>query len=172
MSKAGLTSIADDLALVESTQIHVFLSIITLMFLLRLMTPALPESLFIAMLSCISAPSTYALAYYSLKSYKPGRFVSRKNPEPARMWRYEVSGLLIGFAVSFLMYYALGGVDYVSFTASFIVVQVMRALIALTVGFLGDRGVDVHHPLVILLVSGSSSLIGLLLLESLYTLLA
>jgi len=158
----SLASRADDVTAAEATQLHLFLSIIILMLLLRFFGVA-PELFDTALFSCISLPATYALAYYHARAYRMGRFVVSKKPEPARLWSYEVVALLTSFVMGYIVFAALSGsTDLITFTSAFITVQVMRLLTLLITSRLKDMGVDIQHPAVVMLVSLSTAAIGLI----------
>ena len=165
----SLASKLDDVTAAEATQIHLFLSIIILMLLLRFFAVA-PELFDVALFSCISMPATYALAYYHARAYRTGMFVVKKKPEPVRLWSYEVIALLMSFAMGYMVFAALSGsTDYITFGASFITVQIMRLLTLLISSHLKNMGVDIQHPAVVMVVSLSIAAIGLVGLSLLFS---
>ncbi|RLF08512.1 MAG: hypothetical protein DRJ60_00175 [Thermoprotei archaeon] len=156
----SLSSRLDEVTATEATQLHLFLSIIILMLLLRFSAVA-PEPFDVALFSCISMPATYALTYYHARAHRMGRFVARKKPEPTRLWSHELAALMMSFAMSYIVFAALSGsTNYITFGAAFITVQVMRLLILLVTSHLKNMGVDIQHPIVILLVSLSVAAVG------------
>jgi len=157
----SLSSRLDEVTAAEATQLHLFLSIIILMLLLRFFAVA-PELFDVALFSCISMPATYALAYYHARAHKMGRYVTKKKPEPIRLWSYEVVALLMSFIMGYLVFVALSGsTDYITFGAAFITVQIMRLLIILVSSNLKNLGVDIQHPAVVMIISLSMAAIGL-----------
>lgn len=165
----SFASRADDVTAAEATQLHLFLSIIILMLLLRFFGAA-PELFDTALFSCISMPATYALAYYHARAYRTGRFVIKKKPEPTRLWSYEIIALLTSFVMGYLVFVALSGsTDLIMFASAFITVQVMRLLTLLISSHLKNMGVDMQHPAVVMLVSLSTAAIGLVGLSLFFT---
>jgi len=159
-----LRSYLDDVVLAEATQLHLFLSIIILMLLLRLFAVS-PEAFDVALFSCVSMPVTYTLAYYRARARLAGRFVVKKRPEPVRAWAYETTALLTSFAMGYVVYAALSGsTDLAVYGAAFVTVQMMRLLVLFTTRQLGAV-VDVQHPLAVMLVSLSTSLVALVALS-------
>ena len=161
-----------EVAVIEATQLHLFLSIVILILLLRFFSssPALFDE---ALFSCISMPATYTLAYYHARAYVAGSFVVRKHPEPMRLWSYEVAALLSSFAMAYLVFAALSGsTDLITFGAAFSTVQIIRLLVLIVTSHLRDMGVDVQHPIVVVLTSLSVATVGLVGLALFFTLLA
>ena len=164
-----MLSRVDDVTFAEATQLHLFLSIILLMLLLRFFAIA-PELFDVALFSCVSMPATYALTYYHARMYRAGRFVVKKKPEPVRMWVYEAVALLTSFMMGYVVFAALSGsTDYVTFGAAFITVQVMRLLILLITRHLRSVGIDIQHPVVVLLTSLSTAAAGLVGLSMIFS---
>lgn len=155
----------------QASQLYLFLSIIMLMLLLRFFAVA-PKAFDVALFSCVSMPATYALTYYSSRAYREGKFVVRKTPEPVKFWTYEAVALLMSYIMGYVVFVALSGMlDYVLFTAAFMVVQVMRLLIVFLVRMFRDLGIDVQHPVMVLLTAlgvASISFIGLSLVFSFF----
>ena len=157
----SLSTRLDEVTAAEATQLHLFLSLLILMLLLRFFATT-PELFDVALFSCISMPATYALAYYHARAYRMGKFVIKKKPEPVRLWSYEVAALLMSFAMAYLVFVALSGsTDYITFGAAFITVQVIRLLTLLISSHLKNMGVDIQHPAVVMPVSLSIAVIGL-----------
>jgi len=167
----SLSTRLDDITLVEATQLHLFLSIILLMLLLRFFGVT-PEMFDVALFSCVSMPATYALAYYHARVYKMGRFVVKKKPEPIRVWTYETVALFMSFIMGYMVYVALSGLtDLITYGAAFVTVQIMRVLILFITRELRMLGVDVQHPAVVILISLSTSLVALIGLNIFFSLL-
>ena len=157
----SLASRIDEITVAEATQLHLFLSIIILMLMLRFFAIA-PELFDVALFSCISMPASYALAYYHARAYRTGRFVIRKEPEPIRLWIYEVVALLMSFIMGYLVFVALSGsTDVITFGAAFITVQIMRVLTIIITSNMRNMGVDIQHPAVVIVTSLSIAAIGL-----------
>jgi len=158
----SLASRVDDVTLAEATQLHLFLSIVLLMLLLRFFGVA-PEMFDVALFSCVSMPATYALAYYHARAYRMGRFVIKKKPEPIRMWTYETVALLMSFVMGYIVFAALSGsTDLITFASAFVTVQIMRILIVYITGHLRTMGVDIQHPAIVMLVSLSIAAVALI----------
>lgn len=144
---------ARDVGFAEALQLHLFLSIIMLILILRFfeVAPALFDT---ALFSCISMPATYAMAYYHSRLYREGKFVLRKRPSPERAWMYELVALITSYGMGYMVFVALSGsYDYVTFTIAFATVQFMRVIISVALSHLKATGVDVQRPAVVLLVS-------------------
>lgn len=141
--------------------LHLFLSIIVLILLLRLFS-VVPTLFDTALFSCISMPAMYAMTYYHYRVRKEfGRFVVKRNK--LELWGYEVIALITSFVMGYLVFTALtGSYDYVTYGSAFIVVQLMRLVVVSVTKSLKNMGVDVNHPLVVVLVSVLVALIGLL----------
>ena len=141
--------------------LHLFLSIIVLILLLRLFS-VVPTLFDTALFSCISMPAMYAMTYYHYHARKEfGRFVVKRNK--LELWGYEVVALITSFVMGYLVFTALtGSYDYVTYSSAFIVVQLMRLVVVSVTRSLKNMGVDVNHPLVVVLVSVLVALIGLL----------
>ena len=152
-------------------QMHLFLSIVILMLLLRFfgVTPGLFDT---ALFSCISLPATYALTYYHREAYRVGRFVIKKKPEPVRLWSYEFAALIMSYIMGYMVFTALSGsTDYITFTSAFISAQLMRLLCLVLVRSLKNLGVDITHPVVVVLVSLSVAAVGFVGLSMIFSLL-
>ena len=160
----GLSFREREVGFAEALQLHLFLSIIMLILVLRFfeVAPALFDT---ALFSCISMPATYAMAYYHSRLYREGKFVLRKRPSPERVWAYELIALIASYGMGFMVFVALSGVyDYVAFTIAFATVQFMRVAISVVLSHLRAIGVDVQRPAIVLLVSLAMSTITSVLL--------
>ena len=167
----SLASRVDEVTLAEATQLHLFLSIILLMLLLRFFGVA-PEMFDVALFSCVSMPATYALTYYHARAYRMGRFVIKKKPEPIRMWIYETVALLTSFIMGYIVFAALAGsMDLITFASAFITVQLMRLLIMYITSHLRSMGVDIQHPGIVMLISLSVAAISLIGLNLFFSIL-
>jgi len=157
----SLNTRLDDLVLVEATQLHLFLSIIILMLLLRFFGVT-PELFDVALFSCISMPASYALTYYHARIYRAGKYVVRKTPESLRLWSYETTALLMSFMMGYMVFIALSGsTDIVAYAAAFIAVQTMRIAILIVARNLKNLGVDIQHPVVVTLISVFTAAVAL-----------
>ena len=167
----SLASRVDEVTLTEATQLHLFLSIVLLMLLLRFFGVA-PEMFDVALFSCVSMPATYALTYYHARVYRTGKFVVKKKLEPMRVWTYETAALLMSFIMGYMVYAALSGsTDIITYGAAFVTVQIMRILILIITRELRMLGVDVQHPAMVTLISLSTSMVALIGLNIFFSLL-
>ena len=149
----------------EATQLHLFLSIIIMMLLMRFFATA-PELFDQALFSCISMPATYALTYYHARAYRMGKFVVKKTPEPVRLWTYELAAMIMSYVMGYIMFLAMSGSsDCMIFSIAFATVQLMRLLIIMLTGNLRNMGVDIQHPVVVMLISLSIALVSLVVLS-------
>jgi len=153
-----VASLGDDIAF-ASTEVHQFMSIVILMLLVRLFNVA--SDLFsIALISCISMPATYAMAYYNFKA-QGDTFVLKKNPEHVRIWVYEVIALSFSFVMGYIVFAALSGsLDYVVFTVAFMTTQLMRLLTLVVTKYMRNMGIDIQQPIIVTIVSLSVALVG------------
>lgn len=155
----------------EGVQLHLFLSIVMLMLMLRFFGVA-PDLFDSAIFACISLPATYAMTYYSREAYRVGKFVVKKKPEPVRFWSYELVALLTSFVMGYMVFVALtGSTDYITFGSAFITAQIMRILTNMLVSSLKEMGVDVMHPCIVVLISLSIAAIGFIGLSIIFTFL-
>jgi len=161
----------DDVVLVGATQLHLFLSIIALILLLRLFGVS-TDTFDIALFSCVSMPATYALTYYHARIYRVGRFVTKKTSEPLRIWTYEVAALVTSYVMGYMVYVALSGIsDVATYSIAFVVVQTMRIAIFFMARHLRALGVDIQHPAVVMLIALSTAVLALVGLTLLFAVL-
>jgi len=161
----------ENASLIEETQLHLFLSIVLLMLLLRFFG-AVPPMYDVALFSCVSMPATYALAYYHARMYRTGKFVIKKKPEPIRIWIYETIALLTSFIMGYMVFVALTGLtDIILYGSAFIAVQLMRVTILFIARNLKLMGIDIRHPVIVVLISSCTSLIALIGLNIFFAIL-
>jgi len=156
----------------ESISLHLFLSIVFLILLLKVFNTSVPESFISALFACVSMPATYALSYYHAQAYRTGKFVIKKHPEPTRMWLYELIALLTSFGMGFLVFVALSDgttSDLPIYLSAFVTTQIMRLTLLFTVNQLRMAGVDVQHPLVVVLIALATSLLTLVSLRVIFS---
>jgi len=140
--------------------LHLFLSIVILILLLRLFAIA-PTLFDTALFSCISMPAMYAMTYYHYHARRGyGRFVVRR--DKLELFGYEMAALITSFIMGYLVFTALtGSYDLITYSSAFVAVQLMRVMVMYMVRSLRGMGVDVNHPLIVVLVSVMVALIGL-----------
>jgi len=138
--------------------LHLFLSIVFLVLLLRLF-PIAPPYFDLALFSCVSLPAMYALSYYRARLAK--RFVKARSLEyEVRELSYEAVALVMSYATGLAVYVALYGVaDIGTYTVAYIIVQGMRCFVSWMCRNLSNAGIDVARPSVVLLVAGTTATI-------------
>ena len=155
----------------QMIELHLFLSILFLMLLLRLIgiTPMLLD---VALFSCVSTPAMYALMYYHKKAKAPikmGKFIVKKSIEPMEAWQYEFLSLVMSYAMGLMVFIAFTNtLDLAVYTIAFIAVQAMRLLTILITRRLKAIGINVQHPLTTTLASLLVATITLAVIMAIY----
>jgi len=163
----------------EVTQLHLFLSIILLLLMTRFWG-LVPDTFGEALFACISMPALYAMTYYTTRRYRrvKGSFVRRKTGEPAYIgkrvdWTSELVAIITSYFMGFIVFVSFTGTwDIVTYTIAFLSIQLMRVIIVELSLQLQRIGMDIQHPLSLLLISLTSATISLLVLTGLLYILS
>jgi len=142
------------------------MSIIVLSLLVRLII--MDSTLFIdAVFATMSMPVVYTMSYYTRQARTPeGEYVKRKKPELSRLISYELAALIASYLVGFFMFYALtGATDYYTYTVAYITSQTMRILNIYIINMYEKLGADPGHPFLMLIGSGVTAGLHLILLQ-------
>jgi hypothetical protein len=158
-------SVADDILIVESINLYLFMSIFILAFLTRIAGIPL-EGFTEGLLASISMPVMYVIAYY--KNRDVYRFVKPKSALApilvARSWVKEFATLVSGFVVGFLIFMAItSSFNIMAYFIAYVCVHAMRLLLTLILPILARR-VDIGNPAVLMTTSLVVSLITLTML--------
>jgi len=159
----------------EATQIHLFLSIILLLLLTRFWG-LVPDTFGEALFACISMPALYAMSYYTTRRYREvkGTFVKKKTGEPVYIgrrvdWTSEIIAILSSYFMGFIVFASFTGTwDIITYTIAFFSIQLMRLIIVEISMEAQKLGMDIQHPLMIVLISLTSATLVLLVLTGIF----
>jgi len=159
----------------EATQIHLFLSIILLLLLTRFWG-LVPDTFGEALFACISMPALYAMSYYTTRRYREvkGTFVKKRTGEPVYIgrrvdWTSEIIAILSSYFMGFIVFASFTGTwDIITYTIAFFSIQLMRLIIVEISMEAQKLGMDIQHPLMIVLISLTSATLVLLVLTGIF----
>ena len=159
----------------EATQIHLFLSIILLLLLTRFWG-LVPDTFGEALFACISMPALYAMSYYTTRRYREvkGTFVKKRTGEPVYIgrrvdWTSEIIAILSSYFMGFIVFASFTGTwDIITYTIAFFSIQLMRLIIVEISMETQKLGMDIQHPLMIVLTSLTSATLVLLVLTGIF----
>jgi len=159
----------------EATQIHLFLSIILLLLLTRFWG-LVPDTFGEALFACISMPALYAMSYYTTRRYREvkGTFVKKRTGEPVYIgrrvdWTSEIIAILSSYFMGFIVFASFTGTwDIITYTIAFFSIQLMRLIIVEISMEAQKLGMDIQHPLMIVLISLTSATLTLLVLTGIF----
>jgi len=159
----------------EATQIHLFLSIILLLLLTRFWG-LVPDTFGEALFACISMPALYAMSYYTTRRYREvkGTFVKKRTGEPVYVgrrvdWTSEIIAILSSYFMGFIVFASFTGTwDIITYTIAFFSIQLMRLIIVEISMEAQKLGMDIQHPLMIVLISLTSATLVLLVLTGIF----
>ena len=162
----------------EATQIHLFLSIILLLLLTRFWG-LVPDTFGEGLFACISMPALYAMSYYTTRRYREvkGTFVKKKTGEPVYVgrrvdWTSEIIAILSSYFMGFIVFASFTGTwDVITYTIAFFSIQLMRLIIVEISMEAQKLGMDIQHPLMIVLISLTSATLTLLVLTGIFYLI-
>jgi len=147
-------------------QLYLFMSIIFLSLLVRLFIS--DSSLFIdAIFATMYTPVVYTMSYYTKQArMSEGEYVKRKKPEFSRLIMYELVALIASYMVGYLMFYALTlQTDYYIYTVAYVTSQTMRIMNLAIIRMFKRLDIDPSHPFLMLIGSGATAFLHLILLQ-------
>lgn len=146
----------------SSVTLHLYLTVILLAIFARFLVRA-PDTLVVALLSCVSMPATYSLSYQERQAPK---FVTYADGSLLRDHKRGLLALLTSYAFGFLVFVAISGMlDFAIFTFAFAVVLAAKLILSTVIRKLGEEGFDADSPVIVLLSSSTvASLLSILLM--------
>ena len=121
-------------------------------------------------------PALYAMSYYTTRRYREvkGTFVKKKTGEPVYIgrrvdWTSEIIAILSSYFMGFIVFASFTGTwDIITYTIAFFSIQLMRLIIVEISMEAQKLGMDIQHPLMIVLISLTSATLVLLVLTGIF----